>query len=172
MLLHSSSACSRTAPARWCFLVACAVVASPAVATAWQATAGRSAPRVPGFEIPPAPRDPDFPVLSGAVSPLEAVPHSPSPASDDPAPPLAAEHPASLPALNSWDRAVERDSASMRGRSQPPADDDVAAWKVALSLAAVLGVAVAIVAAAGLRHRETDAPISVVLRDLPGGKRS
>lgn len=67
---------------------------------------------------------------------------------------------------------MERDSASMRGRSQPPADDDVAAWKVALSLAAVLGVAVAIVAAAGLRHRETDAPISVVRRDLPSGKRS
>jgi len=171
MLLHSSSARSRTAPARWCFLVACAVAASPAVATAWQATAGPSVPRVPGFEIPPAPRDPDFPVLSGAVSPLEAVPHRPSPASDDPAPPLAAEHPASLPALDSWDRAVERDPV-MRERSQFPADDDVAAWKVALSLAAVLGVAVAIVAAAGLRHRETDAPISVVRRALPGGKRS
>lgn len=159
MLYHSSTTCSGSLSGRLCFLAAFAVIASPAVATAWQPADGGSAPRVPGFEIPAAPRDPDFPLLSGAVTPLEAAPLGPSP--DAPAP-RAAEQPASLPAVDSWDRSAERDAISMRGGSQPAAADDDAAWKVAAALVSVLAAALAIVAVAGLRRREADGPVSVV----------
>jgi hypothetical protein len=170
-LHHSSMNNSGSVSTRLFILAAFAVVASPAVATAWQAADGGSAPRVPGFDIPPAPRDPEFPLLWGAVTPLEANPHSPSPAVDAPAP-LTAEHPVSLPAVDSWDRSAERVSASMRGGSQPAAADDAAAWKVAVALVAVLSSALAIVAVAGLRRREADGPVSVVRLAPPSRKGS
>lgn len=146
------------------------VAQSAPVARAWQ-DRREPAPRVPGFEIPAAPKDPDFPILSGAITPLDTVPGTPPLTTPDVPPGDVWRNPVMPPIPESWDRAVENSPLTRMGISQPAAVDDASAVTVFLVLTSILGVAAAVAAVASLRRREFDGPAQVV-RMLPQSRKS
>lgn len=124
-----------------------------------------SAPRVPGFEIPPPPRDPEFPLLPGTIAPLKTLP---APQSSNAPPADMPRSSVMVPATETWDQSVERAAIAGRGEPQPDAADDAAAWTVGVVLVSILGVAAALAAAASLHRSRPDRPVSVI-RMLPPG---
>jgi hypothetical protein len=125
-------------------LVILATVLCVAPASARQAVPPQSAPRVPGFDIPPAPQPPPFPVLTGVVGTLDAGQSEVAPpmaAPQLPALPTPATAPAAMvpPSLDTWDQTVERLVAVRSGHGP----NDVLDASVWLSWGMVLIVALA-----------------------------
>ena len=148
--------------------------AYPSAAPAWQGVPERPVPRVPGFDIPPRPRDPEFPLLPGAIAPLDAVPHATVstdavPAADPRPSAVSPRDSRTPPVAETWDRSIEAVGATSPAPAQPAAPDVSAAWLLGIAMIVILGAVAAIRAAVNVRRSRSKHPVSVV-RFGPAGR--